>query len=216
MSSSKEERKTIPAPGSDRKIFGALLLILVITLVPVAVYLANDIATANNNDACNCFDGNASVPSPVYNGTSSINVLVANNTAMNGTIPSYASVNKQNDTIIFHSMNITILAFGNSNAWVSAVTNMTIPPYDNVSVLSNAFAIYHLFQPSLIIPRGASVNITFVDMDYTDHHNLVISTFPPPFPEYIMQNMAQGGEMVQMTPLLPPVDNTSDTALANA
>ncbi len=213
MSSGKDKRKVIvPAPGSDRKIFGLLILILVVTLVPIAVYLTNDIATANNNDACNCFDENSYAPSPIYNGTSHINLQVANSTAMNGTIPSYATINKQNDTIIFRSMNISILAFGNSNAWVSAVTNMSIPAYDNVSVLSNAFAIYHLFEPTMVIPRGATVNITFVDMDYTDHHNLVITTFPPPFSEYIMQNMATGGEMVQMTPLLPPVDNSTDSA----
>ena len=217
MNASKDDpRLTGPRPSSDRKIYGILLIVLLIILVPIAVYLTNDISAANASDACNCFDQNSFVPSPIYNGTARLNAVVANNTAMNGTIPSYAVIDKQNDTITFRSMNISIVAFSNSNTWVSAVTNMTIPAYDNVSVLSNAFAIYHLFAPTLIIPRGATVNITFVNMDFTDHHNFVISSFPPPYPEYIMQNMASGGEMVQMTPLLPPMDNTSDTALANA
>lgn len=212
----KNAKFTEPRTSSDRKIYGVLILLLLVILVPIAVYLTNDISTANANEACNCFDENSFAPSPVYNGTAQINAQLANNTAMNGTIPSYAVVDRQNDSITFRSMNISIIAFSNSNTWVSAVTNMTIPTYDNVSVLSNAFAIYHLFAPTLIIPRGATVNITFVNMDFTDHHNFVISSFPPPYPEYIMQNMASGGEMVQMTPLLPPMDNTSDTALANA
>ncbi|HZW55576.1 MAG TPA: hypothetical protein VFF30_04740 [Nitrososphaerales archaeon] len=113
-------------------------------------------------------------------------------------------------------MNATILVFGNANTWVSYVTNTTIPAYDNVSQHSNAFSIYHLFEPTLVIPRVSTVNITFVNLDYGDHHNFVLSTFPPPFPMYIMQSMNTGGEMVTMTPLMPPVDNTSDTALSNA
>ena len=165
-------------------------------------------------DSCNLI--NPTVPGPEYNGTSQLNLLVANNTAMNGTLPSYAQVIKQNDTIVFHSMNLTIIAFGDANAWVSNVTNTTIPAYDNVSQYSNGFAIYHMYQPTLVIPRGATINITFVNMDYGDHHNFVLSTFSPPFPMYIMQNMDTQGEMVAMTPLIPPVDNTSDTALSNA
>jgi rusticyanin len=199
-------------PFSDRRSALFLLVLLLLVLIPIGVYLTNDINTANSRDACNCFDGNPFVPSPINNGTSQMNLKLANYTAMNGTIPSYATVDRQTDTITFRSMNISILAFGNSNAWVSAITNMTIPAYDNVSTLSNAFAIYRLFEPTLIIPKGATINVTFVDMDYTDHHNFVISTFPPPFPMFIMANMVTGGEMVQMTPLLPPVNNSTQTA----
>ena len=209
----------------DRKAIGILAIIVVVLLVPTGYYL-NLLVNADSGqggsgcigmlrtDSCNLI--NTNVPAAEYNGTSALNLLVANNTAMNGTIPSYAQTIKQNDTIIFHSMNLTILVFANANTWVSYVTNTTTPAYDNVSEHSNAFSIYHLYAPTMVIPRGATVNITFVNMDYGDHHNLVLTTFPPPFPMYIMQNMKAGGEMVAMTPLMPPVDNTSDTALSNA
>jgi len=209
----------------DRKAFGILAIIVVLLTVPLGYYLETILSNPNNQGGAGCLGQlptvscnliNLTVPGPEYNGTSQLNLLIANNTAMNGKIPSYAQVFKQNDTIIFHSMNLTILAFGNANAWVSNVTNTTIPAYDNISQFSNGYAIYQLYQPTLVIPRGATVNITFVNMDYGDHHNFVLSTFPPPFPMYIMQNMNTAGEMVAMTPLLPPVDNTSDTALSNA
>jgi hypothetical protein len=209
----------------DRKAFGILAIILVIILVPAGYCLHLYVYSDSNQggsgcvgvlltDSCNLVNSN--IPAAEYNGTSTINLLAANNTAMNGTIPSYVQTFKQNDTIVFHSMNPTILVFANANTWVSYVSNTTIPAYDNVSSHSNAFAIYHLYAPTLVIPRGAEVNVTFVNMDYGDHHNFVLSTFPPPFPMYIMQNMRTDGEMVAMTPLMPPVNNVSDTALSNA
>jgi hypothetical protein len=145
-----------------------------------------------------------------YHGTSHINVRLANYTAMNRTIPRYAQIIKQNDTIVFHSMNISLVVFSNSNTWISEVTNTTVPAYDNVSEGSNAFAIYHQYQPSLIIPLGETINVTFINMDLLDHHNFVLTTFGPPFPDYIMQNTVSGERMVQMTPLLDPVDNTTN------
>lgn len=196
----------------DRRAMAILIIAVIVIFVPIGVYLEMGVMAAGQTDGCTCFDANSYVPAPVYNGTSQISVKTANQTAMNGTIPSYAQINKQADTITFHSMNISLVVFSNSNTWVSTVTNTTIPEYDNVSSLSNAFAIYGLYQPTLVIPRDATLNVTFINMDFTDHHNFVLTTFPPPFPEYIMQNMAVDGEMVQMTPLIAPVNNSTNTA----
>jgi hypothetical protein len=208
-------------PMRDRKWIAITAGVVIVLLLLVGYYLNYALATYGN-PACagtflteGCFDINYNVPASEYQGTAKINVFVANNTAMNGTIPSYAQEFKKNDTIVFHSMNISLIVFGNANTWVSEVTNTTIPAYDNTSSLSNGFAIYHMYEPNLIIPRGATVNITFVNMDFSDHHNFVLTTFAPPFPMYIMQNMKGGGEMVAMTPLLPPLDNTT-TSLQGA
>ena len=96
----------------------------------------------------------------MYNGTALISLQLENQTAINGTIPAYAQIIKQNDTIVFHSMKISIVVIANANTWVSDATGMPVPNYDNVSLVSNAFAIYHIYQPTLIIPRGATVNVT--------------------------------------------------------
>jgi rusticyanin len=204
----------------DAKAFGLLTVIVIVILVIVGFYLSNLQATQGLADCQGIFltDGcntvNQNELAPVYNGTARIDVNLANYTAMNGTIPSYAQEFKQNNTIIFHSMNISIVALANTNVWVSAVTNTSLlsVPHSNISQFSNAFAIYHMYSPTLVIPRGATVNITLINMDYGDNHNFVISTFPPPYPMYIMQNMKTGGAMIAMTPLINPIDNSTNTA----
>ena len=67
-----------------------------------------------------------------------------------------------------------------------------------------------MIQPTLVIPRGSIINVTFINMDPTDHHSFMITSFAPPFAEYVMQNMDTGGEMVQMTPLIPPLNTTTN------
>jgi rusticyanin len=211
-------------PGRDRRTLGILVIIVIVILVPIGYYLEQDVMTANgpNGPGCTCFDGNPYVPAAAYNGTSQIGINLANKTAANGPIPSYAQIIKSNNTIVFHSNKIDLLVFAYPNFVAGALTGRPIPAYDcappcpsltnpakDSMSLSNSFTIYGLVLPSLVIPAGSTINITFVNMDSTDHHSFVISTFPPPYPEYIMQNMAVGGEMVAMTPLLPPIGATT-------
>ena len=220
---SQENTKSV---WRDRRAIGILVIALIVILVPLGYFLEQDIVTANGptGPGCTCFSGNTYVPSPLYNGTSQINATTANMTAASGPIPSYVQVVKSNNTLIFHSSNITLLVFGYPNFEGAAVVHRPIPAYDcqapcpsldnpaadNMS-LSNTFTIYGLVLPTLDIPSGATINVTFVNMDPTDHHSFVLSSFPPPYPEYIMQNMEVGGEMVAMTPLLPPI-SASNTA----
>jgi rusticyanin len=192
---------------------GILVLVVVVILVPIGYFIEQDFANANgpNGFGCNCFDGNPYVPSSLYNGTSQINADAANATARHipASVLKGADVIRKNDTIIFHTLNVTLLVFANSNTWVQALTKMPIPGYDNVSVTSNAFDIDGLYMPTLVIPNGATINVTFINMDATDHHNFVLSTFPPPYDEYIMQSMNVNGSMVTMTPLLSPISSSN-------
>jgi rusticyanin len=222
-----EEKSLSSKIMRDRKAIAILVLVLIAVLVPIGYFLEQDIAAANgpSGPGCTCFSGNPYVPSPLYNGTGQINVNLANRTAANGTIPKYVQVVKSNNTLIFHSTNITLLVFAYPNFVAGEVTNRPIPAYDcnapcpsltnyaadNMS-LSNSFTIYGLVLPSLVIPHGATINVTLINLDPTDHHSFVLSTLPPPYPEYIMQNMATGGEMLAMTPLLPPINMVTNTA----
>jgi rusticyanin len=194
---------------------GILALLAIVLLVPIGYFLTQNIIYANgpNGPGCTCFDGNPYVPNPVYNGTSMISGDAANATARHlpAVVLKNVDVDRKSDTITFHSMNITLIVFSNSNSWVSALTHMPIPAYDNQSI-SNAFDIDGLYLPSLVIPRGATINVTFINMDPLDHHNFVISTLPPPYDEYIMQSMNVGGSMVAMTPLLSPFNTATNTA----
>lgn len=211
----------------DRWIYIILAVILIFVLLPTAFLVDNAL---NNQGLLDCsftwplgglhyttgsgsagpFDGcmpvNQYVAGPEYSGTSFIGYATAAKLASSGSPPSYAQEVKSNNTIIFHSMNITLIAFSNANSWVAHVTGATIgmAPHSNITSYTNAFAIYGMYNPNLVIPRGATLNITFINMDTGDHHNFVLTTFSPPFPEFIMQNMQSGGEMVAMTPLMNP------------
>jgi rusticyanin len=213
-----------PKSSRDWKAVGILAIIIVAVLVPIGYFLEQDLATANGptGPGCSCFSGNPYVPSPVYNGTSMISGTLANMSAVNGTIPKYVQIIKDNNTIIFHASKIDLPVFAYPNYQAGVVTKRPIPSYDcnapcpsltqplldNMS-LSNSFTIYGLIEPSLVIPRNATIHVTFTNMDPTDHHSFVLTTFPPPYPEFIMQNMAVGGEMVSMTPLIPPVNSNN-------
>ena len=210
-----------PNPIRDRKAIAILALILVILLGSLGTILGLGLMPG----VLSAYQ-NSSVPGAPYHGTSLMNINLANNTAANETIPSYVQVIKQNRTIIFHSTKIDLPVFAYPNFVASAVVNESIPAYDcnapcpslsnpalDNQSLSNSFTIYGIILPTLVIPRGATLNVTFINMDPTDHHNFVLTTFPPPYPEYIMQNMKSGGEMVAMTPLLDPLNSTApDTA----
>jgi len=208
----------------DRKAYAVLAIIVIVLAVPIGYYLENQVSQTNSTNGCDCFLDNTSVLASPNFGTAQINGTMANQTAADGPIPAYADVFAQNNTIVFHSNNLTLLVFAWPNFEAGYVVNRSIQAYDcmapcpslsdpiddNASI-SNTFTIYGLMQPTLVIPRDSTVNVTFVNMDPTDHHSFVMSTFPPPYAEYIMQNMKSGGEMTAMTPLIPPINTTSGT-----
>ena len=65
------------------------------------------------------------------------------------------------------------------------------------------FEVAGLTNPTLVVPRGATVRIDLVNMDYGRNmeHGLIITPVPPPYP--YMSMMATGPGLVQLEPLLP-------------
>ena len=222
----------------DRKAWAILVLIAIVMLIPLGYYIKFSMIANGDVDCAytfgqpnfnsgqgtagpgdSCMPINTNIGTVGYNGTSKMNYNFANSTATNGPIPKYAEILKENNTIIFHSMNIALVVFADANTAIAQFSNTTVGniPHSNITEHTNAFGIYRMYEPTLVIPRGATLNITFINMDFGDFHNFVLSTFPPPYPMYIMQNMKTAGAMVAMTPLLNHVDNqTNDISNANA
>lgn len=65
------------------------------------------------------------------------------------------------------------------------------------------FEVAGLTNPTLIVPLGATVHLTVVNMDYGDNmeHGLILTPAPPPYPYISM--MYTGPGLVQVEPLLP-------------
>ncbi len=96
------------------------------------------------------------------------------------------SVNKQSNTISYAGKDITI--------------NMVAvqPDHDD-----QTFEVHGLTNPTLVVPRGATVHLTLVNMDYGNNmeHSVVLTTAAPPYP--YMSMMGTGPELAQIAPLLP-------------
>lgn len=138
-------------------------------------------------------------------------------------IPSDANVIQANRTIVFASskINITVMSMGADRA--RNMTGMQLPSY----ATDNVFVIDGLINPTLVVPNGAVLHLTVVNLDEDAYHDFVISTLAPPYPSLVMQGMmangggpagwgmmgGQGsGRYLYMMPVLYPADYTSGWA----
>ena len=139
------------------------------------------------------------------------------------TAPSYARVIQENRTIVFASkdVNVTILSMGGDRA--RNLTGTQLPAYST----DNVFVIYGLINPNLVIPNGAILHLTVVNLDEDAYHDFVVSTSGPPYSNMMMNGMmASGGgplgwgmmggsgngRFLYMMPILYPADYTSGWA----
>ncbi len=75
------------------------------------------------------------------------------------------------------------------------------------------FEIAGLVDPTVEIPRGATVTLNLVNMDYGADmpHGLVITRFPPPYP-YVAMPMMGGGPSAGIPPLVARNEQDLQTA----
>lgn len=91
-----------------------------------------------------------------------------------------------------------------ANAVTYSGTEITInmvmvqPGYED-----QTFEVAGQTNPTLVVPRGATVHLNLVNMDYGDNmeHGLIITPAPPPYP--YMSMMYTGPGLAQGGPLLP-------------
>jgi rusticyanin len=121
------------------------------------------------------------------------------------TTPSYANVMASNNTVGFDSQAVSIFAVAIMPDKAVNLTGMRPPSYSSDDV----FVIYGLINPTLVIPSGASVQLTVVNLDDDMYHNLVVSPVGPPYPYMAMQGMMISGYWM---PFLPPADYSQGTA----
>ena len=135
-------------------------------------------------------------------------------------IPANARVIPANNTITFSSENVSIFALAIMPDKAVNLTGTQPPSYSNGDV----FVIYGLINPTLVIPAGASVHFTIVNLDDDMYHNLVVSTLSPPYPYMAMQGMmtypqnyqaggtASSSSQNMMLPFLPPANYSQGSA----
>ena len=125
-------------------------------------------------------------------------------------VPQYANVIQGNNTIVFSnngSQNIRLVALATDHSGAANLTTSATPSY----ATDDLFVIYGLVDPTLVVPRGATLEIVVLNLDKDMYHNFVISSVGPPYSYMAMQqgmmgNWQQRGTWVAMMPFLPPVN----------
>ncbi len=124
----------------------------------------------------------------------------------------YATLVQANNTVIFNSKSITLVALTMGHERASNLTGRTPPAYVNGDV----FVIYGLINPTIVLPRGASLQVTVVNLDEDMYHNFVVTTTPPAYSYMAMQGTMMGsgyrGEWFAIMPFLPPADYSQGIA----
>jgi hypothetical protein len=92
--------------------------------------------------------------------------------------PSYAKVISHNNTIIFSSKDPSIVALAMMPERAVNLTGLMLPSYSEGDV----FVIYGLINPTLVIPKGSSVQFRIINLDDGMNHDLAISSVRPPYP----------------------------------
>ena len=120
------------------------------------------------------------------------------------TVPSYAKVSPSDNTVTFDSEQFSVFVLALMPDKAVNLTGRRPPGY----ATDDVFLVYGLINPTLVIPAGASVRFTVVNLDDDMHHNLVVSSYGPPFGYMTMQGMMSGNSM----PYLPPADYAQGSA----
>jgi len=123
---------------------------------------------------------------------------------MMGSVPTYATVIASNNTIAFHSSDIRLTAMGRMSGMPDMfnISMQSVPPY--VQQGSPVFVMYGLVEPTLVVPQGARVNITFINMDGDMVHSFVLTNTAPPF----AMTVSSGALLTHMD-FLQPTSNGS-------
>lgn len=110
-------------------------------------------------------------------------------------VPSYVRVYPDNDTVVIASRDADVLVVAMMGDDAARMFNATLPSYAHGDV----FVIYGLVNPTLVVPAGAVIHVTFVNLDDDMYHNFVVTTAPPPYPYNVMPYIgAYGGMGPQM------------------
>lgn len=122
-------------------------------------------------------------------------------------VPQYVNVIPANNTITFGSQSISLVVLATDHEGASNLTSNSPPSY----ATDDVFVIYGLVNPTLVVPSGAVLHVTTINLDKDMYHNFAITTIPPPYPYMAMQGMMYGqrqqqGPWMTMGPFLPPAD----------
>jgi rusticyanin len=156
-----------------------------------------------NGNYSSMMGGSGALADPMMNGSMMVEMMgqvgtpIAIQTAVQDVkaTPSYATVFSKNDSIVFESKNVSIVVLAMGVDRAVNLTNSTPPAYAK----NDTFVIDGLINPTLVLQKGSTVHITFVNLDSSAYHDIIITSTGPPY-QY-MPMSAMGG-LVSMMPFV--------------
>ncbi|MEM4109428.1 MAG: plastocyanin/azurin family copper-binding protein, partial [Conexivisphaerales archaeon] len=127
-------------------------------------------------------------------------VSISKAITMMRTAPSYVKAFSNNGTLVFNSSKIVLVVLSMGNKRAVNLTGQSPPSYAQHDV----FVIYGLINPTLVIPRGATVDFILINLDDDMYHNIAITPVPPPYQYYAMMQIMMN--VLGITPFLPPAN----------
>lgn len=126
-----------------------------------------------------------------------VGTTLAVQTAVQGAraTPSYAVVSSKNNSIVFESKNVSIVVLAMGVDRAVNLTNSTPPAH----ATNDTFVIDGMIDPTLVLQKGSTVHITFVNLDFSAYHNVIITSTGPP---YRYMPMSAMGGLVSMMPFV--------------
>ena len=113
--------------------------------------------------------------------------------------PTNAQINKDDNSIIFSSSNITLTSFAMMEQDAIDATGYNPPTQTGGDV----FVMSGMINPTLVVKPGTQLHITLVNLDEDMAHNFVITTSGPP---YSTMPMTSNGMFLNRMPVLPNED----------
>ena len=198
----------------------SLLLVLVILLLVVIIILS--LGYVSSFGKLNGLEGimSAGLFSSMMNGgygsimggasAGNFSTQVSINTAESyaNVMPQYAQRYASNNTLVFESNNVTLIVLAMGVQRAINLTHEQPPSYDS-NGSGNAFVIYGLINPTVIIPKGAIVHVEFINLDSSEYHNVIMTATGPPY-QYMPMSAMNG--IVSMMPVIPHADYSSGYA----
>ena len=122
--------------------------------------------------------------------------------------PPYARAYSNNNTVSFSSGNITLVVLAMGAQRAINLTHEQPPAFDSNSS-GNAFVIDGLIDPTITIPKGATVRVEFINLDSSEYHNVIMTATGPPY-QYMPMSAMNG--IVSMMPIIPHADYSNGSA----
>ena len=211
----RQKRHKNPTTGSTTLLVVVVILLLAVIVILLLGYILgfgimNGLSGMMGADMFSGMmnGGYAGMMGAAGAGNVSTHVSISTSESHASILPQNAQRYTNNNTLVFNSSNITLVVLAMGVQRAINLTHGQPPVYDSNSS-GNAFVIYGLISPTLIIPKDAIVHVEFINLDSSEYHNVIMTAAAPPY-QYMPMSAMNG--IISMMPVIPNANYSNGSA----